>query len=47
MSDALLEYANCRIVELESLLLVNVVETLLPGDICRNICHGCESKQDM
>lgn len=42
-----LHYATKRIVELESLLLVEVVEAFSPGDICRNIYHGFESKQDM
>lgn len=47
MTEMLLRYATKRIVELERLLLVDVVETFSPGDICRNICHGFESKQDM
>ncbi|WP_313083844.1 hypothetical protein [Atlantibacter sp.] len=33
MSDALLEYANRRIVELESLLLVDVPETVWPAEV--------------
>ncbi len=42
-----LHYATKRIVELESLLLVEVDETFSPGNICRNVRHGFESKQDM
>jgi len=42
-----LNYATKRTVELESLPLVEVVEAFSPGDICRNIYHGFESKQDM
>ncbi|WP_458043366.1 hypothetical protein [Phytobacter sp. AG2a] len=33
MSDALLEYAYRRIVELESLLLVDVAETVWPAEV--------------
>ncbi|MDU1952012.1 MAG: hypothetical protein E6750_11515 [Atlantibacter hermannii] len=33
MSDTLLEYANRRIVELESLLLVDVPETVWPAEV--------------
>lgn len=47
MMEMLLRYATKRIVELESLLWVDVDETFSPGDIFRNICHGFESKQDM
>lgn len=46
-TDPLLHYATSRIIELEQLLLVEVVETSSPGDIFRNICHIFESKQDM
>ncbi|WP_035886397.1 hypothetical protein [Kosakonia radicincitans] len=33
MSDALLEYAYRRIIELESLLLVDVAETVWPAEV--------------
>ncbi|MGQ9451827.1 hypothetical protein ACP4QI_010120 [Leclercia sp. TB492] len=45
--EQLLQFATKRIVELESLLLVDVVETFSSGDICRKIGHAFESKQDM
>lgn len=38
-----LQYATKWIVELESLLLVDVTETVWPGDICRNFRHAFES----
>lgn len=45
--DPLLEYACRRVTELETLLLVDVDQAFVPGDICRHICQGSESKKDM